>query len=260
MAWMTFVPLPDTLSSCNRFSPFRSPRPDVRPGSADGKRGTGRATLPDLAPLETEEFQLEEHLARKLTAILYADVADYSRLTGEDEDATHRRLSEYLDIVSETVTSHRGSVVHYAGDAVLARFDAVLDALAAAIAIQDTLRERNRDLPAERRVVFRIGVNLGDVIEDRADIFGDGVNVAARLEGVAEPGGICISESVRTAIGNRLPQRYEFLGERQVKNIEEPIRAYRVVPLERKPANRRSRTPRPNCPISPPSRCWPSTT
>ncbi|MFQ5756972.1 MAG: alpha/beta fold hydrolase, partial [Acidiferrobacterales bacterium] len=169
-----------------------------------------------------------EPLERKLAAILYADVAGYSRLTGEDEDATHRTLSAYLDLISRTVEDHRGQVMHYAGDAVLARFDAVVDALSSAVAIQKELKTRNQDLPDERRVQFRIGVNLGDVIEDRGDIYGDGVNVAARLESLAEPGGICISESVRTAIGKKLALDYESMGAQQVKNIEESVHAYRA--------------------------------
>ena len=169
-----------------------------------------------------------EPLDRKLAAILYADVAGYSRLTGEDEDATHRTLSEYLDLISETVESQRGRVMHYAGDAVLAKFNAAVDALSCAAAIQSELRARNQGLPDQRQVQFRIGVNLGDVIEDRGDIYGEGVNVAARLQSLAEPGGICISESVRIAIGKKLPLEYEFLGAQQVKNIADPVRAYRV--------------------------------
>lgn len=171
---------------------------------------------------------MHERLPRKLAAILYADVADYSRLTGEDEDATHRVLSDYLDLISKIIEDHRGQVMHYAGDAVLAKFDAVVAALSAAVAIQKELKARNQPLPDQRKVQFRIGVNLGDVIEDRGDIYGDGVNVAARLESLAEPGGICISESVRTAIGKKLPLDYESLGEQQVKSIDEPVRAYKV--------------------------------
>ena len=165
-------------------------------------------------------------LPRKLAAILYADVAGYSRLTGEDEDATHRRLTEYLDQIAVTIDRHGGRVMHYAGDAVLAMFEAVVDALSCAAQLQLDLKARNEDLPVERKVEFRIGVNLGDVIEDRGDIYGDGVNVAARLESLAEPGGICISESVHTAVGTKLPFDYEFLGEQQVKNIAKPVKAY----------------------------------
>jgi TolB-like protein/class 3 adenylate cyclase len=165
-------------------------------------------------------------LPRKLAAILYADVAGYSRLTGEDEDATHRRLSEYLDLISTTVEQHRGRVMHYAGDAALAMFDAVVDAVSCAAHIQKDLGTRNEELPDESKVEFRIGVNLGDVIEDRGDIYGDGVNVAARLESLAKPGGICISESVRLAVSKKLPLDFDFMGEQSVKNITEPVRAY----------------------------------
>lgn len=172
---------------------------------------------------------MDDRLPRKLAAILYADVAGYSRLTGEDEDATHRRLSEYLDLISATVTAHRGRVLHYAGDAVLAMFDAVVDALSSATEIQEELLARNRELPEQRKVQFRIGVNLGDVIEDRGDIYGDGVNVAARLESLAEPGGICVSDAVRTAAGKKLNLDYEAVGEQEVKNIAEPVRTYKVV-------------------------------
>lgn len=171
---------------------------------------------------------MDERLPRKLAAILYADVAEYSRLTGDDEDTTHRRLREYLDLVSRSVEHHRGHVMHYAGDAVLAMFDSVVDSLACAAQIQNVLLSRNNDVPEDRKVRFRIGVNLGDVIEDRGDIYGDGVNVAARLECLAEPGGICVSESVRTAVGNKLPLEFDFLGDQSVKNIAQPVRTYRV--------------------------------
>jgi adenylate cyclase len=175
---------------------------------------------------------MNDRLPRKLSAILYADIAEYSRLTGDDEDATHRALTEYLDLVSSTIQSHRGEVMHYAGDAVLARFDAVVDAVSSAIDIQEQLKLRNSDLPDERKVQFRIGVNSGDVIEDRGDIYGDGVNVAARLEGLAEPGGICISDAVRIAIGNKLGLAYEDMGDQRVKNIAEAVRAYQIVMRE----------------------------
>jgi adenylate cyclase len=170
-----------------------------------------------------------ERLPRKLTAILYADVVGYSRLTGENEDATHRTLTEYMDLISTIVERHRGRVVNFAGDAVLAKFEAVADALSGAVAIQNELLTRNRDLPDDRKVRFRIGANLGDVIEDRGDIYGDGVNVAARLEALADPGGICISESVRTIVGKNFALGFEFMGEQRVKNISEPVRAYRVM-------------------------------
>jgi adenylate cyclase len=186
-----------------------------------------------------------ENFERKLAAIFYADVAGYSRLTGADEEGTHRRLSEYLDVISAAIKNHRGRVVHYAGDAVLADFSTVTDALSCAAAIQEDLANRNRDLSKERQVQFRIGVNLGEVIVDRDDIYGDGVNVAARLESLADPGGICISGAVYDAIGNKLPAlHYAFMGEQSVKNIAKPVRAYRVVA-----AGEADRVP-PACPYS----------
>jgi adenylate cyclase len=171
---------------------------------------------------------MEDQLPRKLAAILYADVADYSRLTGEDEEATHRRLSEYLDLISNSIGHHQGKVVHYAGDAVLADFSTVTNALECASSIQGDLYSRNLEFPDERKFQFRIGINLDEVIVDRDDIYGNGVNVAARLESLADAGGVCISDAVRTAIGNKLPLEYEFMGEQAVKNIKEPIRAYQV--------------------------------
>lgn len=170
-----------------------------------------------------------ESYTRKLAAILYADVAGYSRLTGADEVGTHQRLSEYLDLIADLIVHHKGRVVHYAGDAVLADFEIVSSAINCAASIQRDLANRNADLPADRKVQFRIGVNLGEVIVDRNDIYGEGVNIAARLESLAEPGGICISESVRSAVGEQLPFAFEFLGEHLVKNIAAPIRVYRVL-------------------------------
>ncbi len=179
-------------------------------------------------------IQMNDRLPRKLAAILYADVAGYSRLTGDDEDTTHRRLSKYLDLLSDSIGQHKGKVVHYAGDAILADFGTVTSALECAISIQNSLSDQNRDLPDETKVQFRIGINLGEVIEDRGDIYGNDVNIAARLESLADAGGVCISEAVRTTIGSKLPLAYEFMGEQSVKNIKDPIRAYqvRLVPQE----------------------------
>ncbi len=169
--------------------------------------------------------------ARKLAAILHADVVGFSRLMGEDEAGTHRVLRQFLDAITATISEHQGRVVNYSGDAVLAEFNTVTDAVTAAVGIQNDLDLRNQvlDLPEEQKIRFRIGVNLGEVIVDGEDIYGDGVNVAARLESLAEPGGICVSESVRSAAGRNLPFGFEFLGERDVKNIADPVRAYRVV-------------------------------
>ncbi len=170
-----------------------------------------------------------EPLDRKLTAILYADVARYSALTGADEEGTHRILSSYLDLLSALVERHHGRVVHYAGDAILADFATATDALECAAAIQEQLGERNAMLPTARRVQFRIGINLGEVIVDREDLYGDGVNVAARLEALAKPGGICISQAVRAAVGNKLAFDYLDIGPQKVKNIEQPVAAFHVL-------------------------------
>ncbi len=169
-----------------------------------------------------------EPLERKLVAILYADVAGYSRLTGADEEGTHRLLSTYLDAITNLIEEHNGKVLHFAGDAVLAEFASLVNALTCAVAIQHDLKARNQDLPDERKLQFRIGINLGDVIVDRDEIYGDGVNVAARLESLAEPGGICISDMVRQGVEGKLDLVFEDLGEQQVKNIDQPVRAYRA--------------------------------
>lgn len=172
---------------------------------------------------------MNNRLPRKLAAIFYADVAGYSRLTGKDEDSTHQRLSEFLDLISTHVENHHGEVMHFAGDAVLAKFNAIVDALTGAIEIQDELAARNAKLAEDSQVHFRIGINLGDVIEDRGDIYGDGVNIAARLEALAKPGGICVSETVRSAIKDKLDVEYEEMGEQALKNIENPVTAYSVI-------------------------------
>ena len=177
----------------------------------------------------TESSSTESQpLQHKLAAILYADVEGYSRLTGVDEAGTHRTLSSYLDLFSETIKAHRGEVKHYAGDAVLADFTTVSDALNCAVAFQNATRQKNETVAEDKRIQFRIGLNLGEVIVDRGEVYGNGVNVAARLETLAEPGGICISGAAHDAIGNKLPLIYDYLGEHQVKNIDKPVRAYRI--------------------------------
>ncbi|MGI9486627.1 MAG: adenylate/guanylate cyclase domain-containing protein, partial [Geminicoccaceae bacterium] len=168
---------------------------------------------------------------RKLAAVLHADVVGYSRLMGEDEDATHRVVRDHCDAISATIRGHQGHVVHCIGDAVLADFATVTDALNAAVAIQNDFN--TLQTPRDQRVQFRIGVHLGEIIVDGDEIYGDGVNVAVRLEGLAEPGGICISEAARSAVGTKLPIAFEFLGGRDLKNISEPTRAYRVVTVNR---------------------------
>jgi len=170
-----------------------------------------------------------EGLKRKLTAILSADVAGYSRLMGEDDAATVRTLTNYREMMTALVKEHEGRVVDSPGDNLLAEFSSVIHAVNCAVAIQRELKERNAELPETRRLEYRIGVNLGDVIEEGERIYGDGVNIAARLESLAEPGGICISGSVYSQVKNRLKLEYESLGEQEVKNIKEPVPVYRVL-------------------------------
>ncbi len=165
---------------------------------------------------------------RKLAAILSADVKGYSRLMGVDEEATLRTLQEYKEVMASCIQHYRGRVVGTAGDSILAEFDSVVDAVQCAVEIQQVLKAKNALLTETRRMEFRIGINLGDVIEEGDTIYGDGVNIAARLESLAEAGGICISESAYQQIENKLPLRYEYLGEHQVKNIAKPVRVYKA--------------------------------
>jgi adenylate cyclase len=162
-------------------------------------------------------------LERKLTAILCADVYGYSRLMGEDEEATPRPLTSYRKLIDSLIEQHRGRFVNSAGDSVLAEFASVVNAVQCAVEIQNILKTENASLPSERRMEFCIGINLGDVIVD-------GVNVAARLENLAEPGGICIAANVYDQIKHKLRLSYEDLGEQTVKNIAEPVRVLRVMP------------------------------
>ncbi len=169
-----------------------------------------------------------DQIKRKLAAVLSADVKGYSRLMGEDEEWTLRTLNTYKRLIRNLVGEHRGRVVGGAGDSILAEFTSVVDAVQCAVEIQQVLRAKNAVLPEIRRMEFRIGINLGDVIEEDDSIYGDGVNVAARLEGLAEPGGICISGSAYEQIENKLPLRYGYLGEHEVKNIAKPVRVYKA--------------------------------
>jgi len=166
---------------------------------------------------------------RRLTAILAADVAGYSRLMGADEEGTHERLqAHFRELVNPKINEHRGRIVKNAGDGFLAEFPSVVDAVRSAVEVQRGMAEREPEVPEERRIRFRMGINLGDVIAEEHDIFGDGVNVAARLEALAEPGGICVSRVVRDQVRDRLDYAFEDLGEQQVKNIARPVRVYRV--------------------------------
>jgi adenylate cyclase len=166
---------------------------------------------------------------RKLAAILCADVYGYSRLMGDDEEATLRTLTSHRKLIDSQIELHRGRFVNSAGDSVLAEFASVVEAVNCAVDIQTGLKTENANLPPERRMEFRIGVNLGDVMVEGEQIYGDGVNVAARLESLAEPGGICISNTVRDQVSTKLALNYADLGEQAVKNIAKPVRVYRVL-------------------------------
>jgi adenylate cyclase len=171
----------------------------------------------------------EEGFKRKLTAIFSADAVGYSRLMGDDEEATIRILTEYRKAITTLVNQHSGRVVDSPGDNVLAEFPSVVDAVRCAVETQKQITERNSDLPENRRMLFRIGVNLGDIVDEGDRIYGDGVNIAARLEGLAEAGGICISHTAFDQAKGKLEVGYQYLGEHSVKNIAEPVRAYKIL-------------------------------
>ena len=170
----------------------------------------------------------EERAQRKLTAILSADAVGYSRLMAADEAGTVHLLAESRQILSDTIGQYGGRVVDAPGDNVLAEFPSIVDALECALEIQRELSRRNVELPEQERMPFRIGVNLGDVLVEGDRIYGHGLNVAARLEGLADPGGVCISGTAYDQVVNKLSLDYEDLGLRPVKNIPEPVRVYRI--------------------------------
>jgi adenylate cyclase len=170
-----------------------------------------------------------EGFKRKLTAIISADVAGYSRLMGEDESSTVKTLETYKRVFTDLILQHRGRPVDSTGDNLLAEFVSVVDAVQCALAVQKEIQSRNAELPETRKMLFRIGINLGDVIEEEGRIYGDGVNIAARLESLADPGGICVSKTAFEQIETKLPLGYEYLGEQSVKNIAKPVPAYKVL-------------------------------
>src|ERR1700736_4491099 len=168
-------------------------------------------------------------MERKLAAILCADVFGYSRLMGENEEATLRTLTSFRKLIDSEIEQHHGRFVNSAGDSVLAEFVSVVEAVNCAVEIQTGLKAQNASIPSERRMEFRIGVNLGDVMVEGAQIYGDGVNVAARLESLADPGAICISNTVHDQVSTKLALNYADLGEQAVKNIAKPVRVFRVL-------------------------------
>jgi len=166
---------------------------------------------------------------RKLRAILSADVKGYSLLMADDETFTIKTLKEYRSIMSTQIEQHNGRVVDSPGDNVLADFASAVDAVRCAVEVQKVLKEKNKDLPQDKKLEFRIGVNIGDVVQDGERIYGDGVNIAARIESLADPGGICISRNAYDHIRNKLKLGYEYLGEHSVKNIKQPVRVYKIL-------------------------------
>ncbi|HEY8873082.1 MAG TPA: adenylate/guanylate cyclase domain-containing protein [Stellaceae bacterium] len=180
--------------------------------------------------------EAEERVERRLTAILAADVAGYSRLMGLDEEGTLAALKGHRrELLDPKIVEHRGRIVKTTGDGLLVEFASVVDAVRCAVDLQRRMAERNIGVPAEQRIEFRIGVNVGDIIIDEGDIYGDGVNIAARLEALAEPGGICVSRVVRDQVRDKLDIAFEDMGEQQVKNIARAVRAFRVGPTSPHP-------------------------
>ncbi len=172
-----------------------------------------------------------DRIERKLAAILAADVAGYSWLMGADEEATLASLNSHRrELVDPCISKHRGRIVKATGDGLLAEFASVVDAVRCAVEVQAGMAQRNVGLTNEKRLDFRIGINVGDIVEQDGDIFGDGVNIAARLEGIAEPGGICVSQRVQEDAAGKISVLFEDIGEQALKNIARPIRAYRLRP------------------------------
>ena len=179
----------------------------------------------------------DDGFKRKLTAIFSADVKGYSILMADDEVATIQTLKYYRNIMSACIDDHGGRVVDAVGDNLLAEFESAVDAVQCGVEVQKKLKVENQELPEDKRLEFRIGVNIGDVIQDGERIFGDGVNIAARIEGLAEAGGICVSRNAYDHIKKKLKLGYEYLGELPVKNISEPVRVYKVL-MEEKDAGK----------------------
>ena len=191
----------------------------------------------------------DERVERRLAAILAADVVGYSRLVGMDEEGTLAALKALRkSLIDPKVTEHRGRIVKNTGDGALVEFASAVDAVRCAVEIQRAMAERYVDTPKDRRIEFRIGVNLGDIVIEEGDIFGDGVNIAVRLESIADPGGVCVSEDVYRQVRGKLDAAFEDRGEQQLKNIVQPVRAYRMRPVGT-PAGASSSAPSSSLPL-----------
>lgn len=171
----------------------------------------------------------QDTFKRKLTTVFSADAVGYSKLMGEDEAATVKTIKAYKKTIGDLINQYHGRVVDSSGDNLLAEFGSVVDAVQSAVLIQKELRTRNEKVPENRRMLFRIGINLGDVIQDDQRIYGHGVNIAARIEGLADPGGVCISQSIYDQVKNKLDLSFEYLGEQTAKNIADPLRIYKIL-------------------------------
>ncbi len=170
-------------------------------------------------------------MERRLAAIMAADVTGYTRLMEKDEAGTHAALKAHREeFIDPTITNHKGRIVKLMGDGALVEFASAVDAVSCAVALQHGMAERNSDIPVKQQISFRIGINLGDVIIEGNDLYGEGVNLASRLEGLAEPGGICLSSKVYEEVRNRLELSYRDMGEQAVKNVAQPVRVYAVAP------------------------------
>src|SRR6516165_4379915 len=192
-----------------------------------------------MSALEEGTVADDQVVERKLSVIFAADVAEYSRLMGRNEVGTLRTLQAYRAILDRLIATHHGRIFNTAGDSVMADFASPVDAVECAVAVQQAVDKENANRAAGEQMRFRIGVHLGDVIVEGTNLFGDGVNIAARLQTLAEPGGICLSGAVRDQIGTRLPVAFAPLGEQRVKNITEPVRAFKVAGTgDRRPAIR----------------------
>src|SRR5829696_256463 len=199
-------------------------------------------------------------MKRKIAAILAADVVGYSKLVADDEEETLRRLASYREVIDDFIARASGRIFNTAGDAVLAEFPSAVEAVRCAIDIQESLRTRNMAFPPSRQMSLRIGITIGDVVERDGDLLGDGVNIAARLEGLAAPGGICVSRSVFEQVANKLSVQFADIGAQEVKNIPTPVHAYMVAmrredgtyttPQVKKPAKAAN--------AGPPSWMWPA--
>src|SRR6266849_1328656 len=216
---------PALTAEFDPFQTFRSRRllAYLRCGSI----ARGEVSCP--GPRSRRAILAPERVERQLTAILAADVAGYSRLTGLDEEGTHVQLQDHLrTLVDPKIAEHGGRVVKNTGDGLLAEFSSVVEAVRCALDIQRGMAERNANVPQEKRIEFRVGINIGDIIEDGGDIFGDGVNVAARLEGIADRGGICISRQALEQVEGKLDLAFRELGRQNLKNIAKPVEVYAI--------------------------------